>query len=46
MLDGHLSHYTLELFKAAAAKDVILFCLPPHTLLLTVNHLMQVVLVC
>jgi len=30
MLDGHLSH-TLELVKAAAAKDVIIFYLPPHT---------------
>jgi len=33
MLDGHSSHYTLGLVKAAAAaaaKDVIIFCLPPH----------------
>ena len=26
MLDGHSPHYTLELVKAATAKDVILFC--------------------
>jgi len=31
MLDGHSSHYTLELVKVAAAENVILFCLPPHT---------------
>ena len=31
LLDGHSSHYTLELVKAAAQKDVIIFCLPPHT---------------
>ena len=31
MLDGHSSHYTLELVKLAAEHDVILFCLPPHT---------------
>ena len=31
LLDGHSSHYTLELVKAAAEKDVIIFCLPPHT---------------
>ena len=31
MLDGHSSHYTLELVKAAAKKEVIIFCLPPHT---------------
>ena len=30
LLDGHSSHYTLELVKLAAAQDVI-FCLPPHT---------------
>ncbi len=31
MLDGHSSHYTLELIKLAAENDVIIFCLPPHT---------------
>ena len=31
LLDGHSSHYTLELVQAAAEKDVIIFCLPPHT---------------
>ena len=31
LLDGHSSHYTLDLVKAAAEKDVIIFCLPPHT---------------
>lgn len=31
MLDGHSSHYTLELVKLAAENDVIIFCLPPHT---------------
>jgi len=30
MLDGHSSHYTLQLVKAAA-ENVILFCLPLHT---------------
>jgi len=31
LLDGHSSHYTLELVKLAAEHDVILFCLPPRT---------------
>ena len=31
LLDGHSSHYTLDLVKAVAEKDVIIFCLPPHT---------------
>ena len=31
LLDGHSSHYTLELIKSAAENDVIIFCLPPHT---------------
>ena len=31
LLDGHLSHYTVELVKLAAEHDMILFCLPPHT---------------
>ena len=32
ILDGHSSHYTLDLFKTAADNDVALFCLPPHTM--------------
>ena len=31
LLDRHSSHYTLELVKAATEKNVIIFCLPPHT---------------
>ena len=31
MLDGHSSHYTLELIRCAAENEVIIFCLPPHT---------------
>ena len=31
ILDGHSSHYTLELVKTAAEAGVVLFCLPPHT---------------
>ena len=31
LINGHSSHYTLELVKLAAEHDVILFCLPPHT---------------
>ena len=31
LLDGHSSHYTLELVKRAAEEEVIIFCLPPHT---------------
>ena len=31
MLDGHSSHYTLELVKVASENDVVIFCLPPHT---------------
>ena len=31
LLDGYLSHFTLELVKLAAEHDVIIFCLPPHT---------------
>ena len=30
LLDGHSSHYTLELVNLAAAHDVVIFCLPPH----------------
>ena len=31
LLDGHSSHFTLELVKTAAEHDVIIFCQPPHT---------------
>ena len=31
MLDGHSSHYTLDLIQSAADNDVVIFCLPPHT---------------
>ena len=31
LLDGHSSHYTLELVRLAAAENVVIFCLPPHT---------------
>ncbi len=31
LLDGHSSHYTLDLIRAAAKEQVIIFCLPPHT---------------
>ena len=31
ILDGHSSHFTLELVQTAAEKDIIIFCLPPHT---------------
>ena len=32
MLDGHSSHYTLDLIQSAADNDVVIFCLPPHTM--------------
>ena len=31
LLDGHSSHFTLELVQTAAQHDVVIFCLPPHT---------------
>ena len=31
LLDGHSFHFTLELVKATPKKDMIIFCLPPHT---------------
>jgi len=31
ILDGHSSHYTLDLVKTAATENVILFCLLSHT---------------
>ena len=36
LLDGHSSHYQPSVVRKAAANDVILFCLPPHT-----THLAQ-----
>ena len=32
LLDGHSSHYTLKLIQTASEKNVIIFCLPPHTI--------------
>ena len=32
LFDGHSSHFTLEVVKLAAAHDVVIFCLPPHTI--------------
>ena len=31
LLDGHSSHYQPQLIRTAAANQIILFCLPPHT---------------
>ena len=31
LLDGHSSHFTLDLVKSAAEENVIILCLPPHT---------------
>ncbi len=31
LLDGHSSHFTLELVQEARKNNVIIFCLPPHT---------------
>ncbi len=31
LLDGHSSHFEPGFVKKAAAEDVIVFCLPPHT---------------
>ena len=36
LLDGHSSHYQPQLIRTAAANQIILFCLPPHT-----THLFQ-----
>ena len=30
-VDGHKSHLSLELIDLARKKNVILFCIPPHT---------------
>ena len=35
LLDGHSSHYHPETIRCAAEEQVILFCLPPHTIHLT-----------
>ena len=31
LLDGHSSHYTLDLVQSASDNGVIIMCLPPHT---------------
>ena len=31
LLDGHSSHYTLQLVKSAKKQKVVIFCLPSHT---------------
>ena len=31
ILDGHSSHFTLNLVQSVAEQDVVIFCLPPHT---------------
>jgi hypothetical protein len=31
LLDGHSSHFTLDLIKKAREQGVVIFCLPPHT---------------
>jgi hypothetical protein len=36
LLDGHSSHYQPEFIRLAAAEDVVVFCLPPHS-----THLLQ-----
>ena len=36
LLDGHSSHYQLELLQIAAAEGIIIFCLPPHA-----THILQ-----
>ena len=36
LLDGHSSHYTLDVVERAASEGVIMFCLPPHS-----SHLTQ-----
>ena len=36
LLDGHSSHYQLELLRIASKEGIIIFCLPPHT-----THLLQ-----
>ena len=32
ILDGHSSHFTLDLVQSAAEHQVVIFCLPPHTM--------------
>ena len=36
LLDGHTSHYQLDVLRIAAAEGVIIFCLPPHA-----THILQ-----
>ena len=36
LLDGHVSHYNLNVLRMAAEEEIIIFCLPPHT-----THLLQ-----
>ena len=31
LLDGHSTHYTPEVTRAAAEQGVVMLCLPPHT---------------
>ena len=31
LLDGHASHYSPSFIREAAGREVIVFCLPPHT---------------
>ena len=31
LLDGHSTHYTPEVTRAAAKEGVVMLCLPPHT---------------
>ena len=31
LLDGHCTHYTPEVTRAAAEQGVVMLCLPPHT---------------
>ena len=36
LVDGHVSHYYLNVLRMAAEEEIIIFCLPPHT-----THLLQ-----
>ena len=36
LLDGHTSHYQLDVLRIAAAEGVIIFCLPSHA-----THILQ-----
>ena len=35
IMDGHSTHYQPNVIRLAAAEQIILFCLPPHTTHLT-----------